>query len=76
MRVSSEQDFVHIYLDEHEDEQRLLRAIAEASYELAEPSGLSVLDYKEHDRLSGADAEECILPTPRRLACRSISPKP
>lgn len=65
MRILTDKNETHIILDEDEDERQVLRAIVKASFELASPAGLSMLDYKPDYKLSDTEADKWIRPAPR-----------
>ena len=50
----------HIYLEEGETEQQVLRAIVKASFELARPAGLGWMNFKEDTMMSDVMADRCI----------------
>lgn len=65
MRFFNEKQSTFIVLEALEEERAVLRAIVKASFELALPVGLSVIDYNPHSSLSDVDADRFIRSVPR-----------
>lgn len=65
MQIVTEKNDTHIILDENESEKDVLRAIVKASFEMAEPVGLSAIDYQADDELTDAEADLLIRAEPR-----------
>lgn len=51
----------HIYLDEGETEQQVLRSIVKASFEMARPAGLGFLHFNDSQQITDEDADQCIV---------------
>jgi hypothetical protein len=72
MRFSKNGDGAHVFLECSEEERKVLRAIVKASFELARPVGLSVLDYRSEHNLSDSEADQWIRSEPRKHDSRVI----
>ena len=65
MKIEGDKSDTRIILVEDEDEREALRAIVKASFELAGPVALSVVDYQPGYALSDSEADVWIRSDPR-----------
>lgn len=72
MRFFKRSDETYIVVEATEAELAVLRAIVKASFDLADPVGLSVLNYHPEYSLSDAEADQWINSTPRIQDCRVV----
>lgn len=60
MRHEKVEGTTHIYLDEGETEQQVLRAIVKASFELARPAGLGWMHFNDSQQMADEIADQLI----------------
>jgi hypothetical protein len=65
MKFIQDNGEIEIILDGADEERAVLRAIVKASFELASPAGLSVVDYVPEHQLNDAEADQWIRTVPR-----------
>ena len=65
MRFFKDSDDAHIVLEGSEEERQVLRAIVQASFDLAHPVGLTVVDYHPEHRLTDSETDQWIRSVPR-----------
>lgn len=72
MRFFKRDDETYIVVEATEEELSVLRAIVKASFDLADPVGLSVLNYHPEYYLSDAEADQWIKSITRIHDCRVV----
>lgn len=65
MRYEKQNGTTHIYTEQGEEEQQVLRAIVKASFELARPAGLGWLHFNDSQQMTDEIADQCITIEPR-----------
>lgn len=72
MRYEKTDGITHIYVEEGETEQIVLRAIVKASFELARPAGMGWIQFKDSKQMTDNEADSFITLTPRYAADKSV----
>jgi hypothetical protein len=62
----------HIYVEEGETEQQVLRAIVKASFELARPAGMGWLHFNDSQQMTDEIADQCIMLEPNCAGDKTI----
>lgn len=65
MRHEKQNGTTHIYVENDETEQQVLRAIIKASFELARPAGMGWLHFNDSQQMTDEIADQCIMFKPR-----------
>lgn len=65
MRHEKQNGTAHIFVENGETEQQVLRAIVKASFELARPAGMSWLHFNDSQQMTDEIADQCITLEPR-----------
>lgn len=65
MRHEKQHETTHIYMENGETEQQVLRAIVKASFELARPAGMSWLHFDDSQQMTDEIADQFISLEPR-----------
>jgi len=65
MRYEKQNGTTHIYVENEETEQQVLRAIVKASFELACPAGLGWMYFNDSQQMTDEIADQCITLEPR-----------
>lgn len=72
MRYEKQDGTTHIYVEQGETEQQVLRAIVKASFELARPAGLGWIHFNAEQPMSDEDADQFTTLTPRYEGDKSV----
>lgn len=65
MRHEKQNGTTHIYMENGETEQQVLRAIVKASFELARPAGMGWLHFNDSQQMTDEIADQCVTLKPR-----------
>ena len=72
MRYEKQNGTTHIYTENDETEQQVLRAIVKASFELARPDGMGWMHFKDSQQMTDEIADQYITPEPRYVDDTSV----
>jgi len=72
MRYEKQNGTTHIYVENEETEQQVLRAIVKASFELARPVGISWTHFNDSQQMTDEIADQCIILEPRYKGDKTV----